>query len=48
MKLVGKREWRRPLGSGWEDNIKMGLKEIGLDGVNWLRTASSGGLLLTL
>jgi hypothetical protein len=23
----------------WEDNIKMGLKEIGIDGANWIRLA---------
>jgi hypothetical protein len=30
--LVGKREGRRPLGRrrrGWEDNIKMDLREVG-------------------
>jgi hypothetical protein len=32
----------------WEDNIKMNLREIGIDGgtgFSWLRTGSSGGLL---
>jgi hypothetical protein len=32
----------------WEDNIKMDLVEIGIDGANWIRMAqvgSSGGLL---
>jgi hypothetical protein len=23
----------------WEDNIKMNLREIGIDGVNWIRLA---------
>jgi hypothetical protein len=30
--LVGKPEWKRPLGRArrrWEDNIRMDLKEIG-------------------
>jgi hypothetical protein len=25
--------------TGWEDNIKMELKEIGIDGSNWIRLA---------
>jgi hypothetical protein len=24
---------------GWEDNIKMDLREIGIDGVNWIQLA---------
>jgi hypothetical protein len=39
---VGKREWKRPLGRPrhrWEDNIKMDLREIGIDGTNWIRLA---------
>jgi hypothetical protein len=49
--LVGIPEGKRPLGRlrcRWEDNIKIGLREIGLDGANWiswLRTGSSGELL---
>jgi hypothetical protein len=42
--LVGIPEGRRPLGRPrrrWEDNIKLDLREIGIDGANW----SSGGLL---
>jgi hypothetical protein len=34
--LVGRPEGRRPLGRlrrGWEDNIKMDLREIGFGGV---------------
>jgi hypothetical protein len=34
--LVGRPEWRRPLGRprrGWEDNIKMDLREIGFGDV---------------
>jgi len=39
--LVGRPEGKRPLGRSrhrWEDNIKMDLKEIGIDGTNriWL------------
>jgi hypothetical protein len=36
--LVGKPEGRRPLGRPrcrWVDNIKMDLREIGWDGMNW-------------
>jgi hypothetical protein len=37
--LVGKPEGRRPLGRPrrrWVDNIKMYLREIGWDGVDWV------------
>jgi hypothetical protein len=40
--LVGKPEDKRPLGRPkrrWEDNIKMGLGEIGIDGTNWIQLA---------
>jgi hypothetical protein len=40
--LVGRPEGKRPLGRPrrrWEDNIKMDLKEIGIDGANWIRPA---------
>jgi hypothetical protein len=40
--LVGRPEGKRPLGRPrcrWEDNIKMDLGEIGIDGVNWIRLA---------
>jgi hypothetical protein len=51
--LVGKPDGKRPLGiprRSWVDNIKMDLREIGLDGVGWirliwLRIGTSGGLL---
>jgi hypothetical protein len=49
--LVGRPEGKRPLGRPrlkWEDNIKMGLREIGIDEANWIRLAqvgSSGGLV---
>jgi hypothetical protein len=35
-------EGKRPLGRArcrWEDNIKMDLGEIGIDGTNWFRLA---------
>jgi hypothetical protein len=37
--LVGKPEGKRPLGRPrrrWVDNIKMDLREIGWDGVDWI------------
>jgi hypothetical protein len=40
--LVGKPEGRRPLGRprrGWEDGIRMDLREIVLGGVDWIRLA---------
>jgi hypothetical protein len=40
--LVGRPEEKRPLGRPrrrWEDNIKVDLKEIGIDGANWIRLA---------
>jgi hypothetical protein len=40
--LVGRSEGKRPLGRPsymWEDNIKMDLREIGIDGANWIRLA---------
>jgi hypothetical protein len=40
--LVGRPEGNRPLGRPrrrWEDNIKMDLGEIGIDGANWIRLA---------
>jgi hypothetical protein len=36
--LVGKPEGRRPR-RRWEDGIRMDLKEIGLEGVDWIRLA---------
>jgi hypothetical protein len=38
--LVGGPEGKRPLGRPrrrWEDNIKMDLREIGVDGTNWIQ-----------
>jgi hypothetical protein len=40
--LVGRPERKRPLGRPrhrWEDNIKMDLREIGIDGMNCIRLA---------
>jgi hypothetical protein len=40
--LVGRPEGKRPLGRPrhrWEDNIKMDLREIGIDGENWIQLA---------
>jgi hypothetical protein len=40
--LVGKPEGKRPLERSkcrWEDNIKMDLREMGIDGANWIRLA---------
>jgi hypothetical protein len=37
--LVGMPEGKRPLGKPrckWVDNIKMDLREIGWDGMNWI------------
>jgi hypothetical protein len=40
--LVGRPEGKRLLGRPrhrWEDNIKMDLREIGVDGANWIQLA---------
>jgi hypothetical protein len=40
--LVGRPEGKIPLGRPrrrWEDNIKMDLREIGIDGANWIQLA---------
>jgi hypothetical protein len=40
--LVGRPGGKRPLGSPrrmWEDNIKLDLREIGIDGANWIQLA---------
>jgi hypothetical protein len=42
MVLVRKLEGKRPLGRPrrrWDDNIKMDLRETGIDGRNWIRLA---------
>jgi hypothetical protein len=49
--LVGRSVARRPLGRPrrrWEDNIKMGLQEVGWGawtGLIWLRIGTGGRLL---
>jgi hypothetical protein len=49
--LIGRPEGKRPLGRPrrrWEDNIKLDLREIGIDGANWIRLTQdrvNGGLL---
>jgi hypothetical protein len=48
--LMGKSEKERPLGRPirrWVNNIKLDLREIQWDGMDWivLRTGTSGGLL---
>jgi hypothetical protein len=51
--MVGKPEGKRSLGRPrcrWVDNIKMDLREIRLDGMDWIELAqdrdqTSGGLL---
>jgi hypothetical protein len=38
--LVGRTEGKKPLGRPrhrWEDNIKMDLWKIGIDGANWIQ-----------
>jgi hypothetical protein len=40
--LVGKPEGRRPLGRPrrrWEDNIRMDLREVGCECVDWMELA---------
>jgi hypothetical protein len=40
--LVQRPEDKRPMGRPrrrWEDNVKMDLREIGIDGANWIRLA---------
>jgi hypothetical protein len=40
--LVGRPEGKRPLERPrhrWEDNIELDIREIGIDGTNWIQTA---------
>jgi hypothetical protein len=40
--LVGRPEGKRQLGRPrrrWEDNIKIDIREIGIDGANWIQLA---------
>jgi hypothetical protein len=42
--LVGRPEGKRPLGRPrhrLEDNIKLDVREIGMDGANWIRLAQN-------
>jgi hypothetical protein len=42
MVLVGRPEGKKPLGRPrrrWENNIKMDLRDIGIDGTRWIRLA---------
>jgi hypothetical protein len=42
--LFGRPEGKRPLGKPrrkWEDNIKMYLRETGIDGANWIQLAQN-------
>jgi len=40
--LVGKPEGKKPLGRHrfrWEDNINIGLQEVGCEGLDWMELA---------
>jgi hypothetical protein len=40
--LVGRHKGKRPVGRPrrrWEDSIKLDLREIGIDGANWIQLA---------
>jgi hypothetical protein len=42
--LVGRPEGKSPLGRPrrrWEDNMKLDLRESGIDGANWIRLAQN-------
>jgi hypothetical protein len=44
--LVEKSKGKRPLGRcrhRWEDNIKMGLQEVGCGGMDWIELARTDG-----
>jgi hypothetical protein len=44
--LVGKHEGKRPLGKPrhkWKDNIRMDLREIRWEGVDWMHLAKDRG-----
>jgi hypothetical protein len=46
--LVGKPEGKRPLGTPtrrWVGNIKINLRVVEWDGMDWLSIGTSGGLL---
>jgi hypothetical protein len=49
--LVGKPEGRRPLGRPrrrWVNNIKIDLREIGWDGIDWIELAQDRALVNTV
>jgi hypothetical protein len=49
--LVGEPEGKRPLirhRRRWEDNIKMDLKEIGWDSMDWIDVAEDRGKWMAL
>jgi len=49
--LVGKHEGTRPLGRPryiWEDNIKLNLRGVGWDGMDWIYRAQRLVLLNTI
>jgi hypothetical protein len=51
MILVGKTEGKRPLGRPkyrWVNNIKMDLREIGWDGMDWIHLAQDRDQLRAL
>jgi hypothetical protein len=40
--LIGRPEGKRPLvrsRHSWEDNIRMDLRDVGIDGANWIQLA---------
>jgi hypothetical protein len=46
--IGGKSRRKKPLGRPrrrWVNNIKLDLRDIGWDGMDWLRIGTSGGLL---
>jgi hypothetical protein len=49
--LVGKPEIKRPVGRPrhrWVVKIKIDLREIEWDGIDWLRIGTSGGILCVM
>jgi hypothetical protein len=43
---IEKPEGKRPLGRSkhrWEDNTKMGLRDIGMDVINWIHVVEGRG-----
>jgi hypothetical protein len=49
--FVGKPEGKRPLGRArrrWVNNIKMDLRDIGWDGMDWIYLAQDGDQLSAL